>query len=48
MFGDRDVIRQQLAALRAQLGLDRPLMVQYGLYVWRALHGDLGQLAGHA
>jgi dipeptide transport system permease protein len=34
--------------LRAELGLDRPLIVQYGLYVWRALHGDLGtSLATH-
>ncbi len=29
MFGDRDVSPQQMAALRAQLGLDRPLVVQY-------------------
>jgi dipeptide transport system permease protein len=48
MFGERDVDPAQLAALRAQLGLDRPLIVQYGLYVWRALHGDLGtSLATH-
>jgi dipeptide transport system permease protein len=48
MFGDRDVSPQQMADLRAQLGLDRPLIVQYGLYVWRALHGDLGtSLATH-
>ena len=25
-----------------EFGLDRPLPVQYGEYVWRALHGDLG------
>ena len=24
-------------------GLDRPALVQYGDYVWRALHGDLGR-----
>jgi len=48
MFGERNVDPAQLAALRAQLGLDRPLVVQYGLYVWRALHGDLGtSLATH-
>jgi len=48
MFGERNVDPAQLAALRAQLGLDRPLIVQYGLYVWRALHGDLGtSLATH-
>ena len=48
MFGERNVDPAQLADLRTQLGLDRPLIVQYGLYVWRALHGDLGQsLATH-
>ncbi len=25
-----------------QLGLDRPLVVQYGDYVWNVLHGNLG------
>ncbi len=31
-----------IAAIRADLGLDEPLYVQFGLYVWRLLHGDLG------
>ncbi len=43
MFGERNVDPATLAAMRAQLGLNRPLVVQYGLYVWRALHGDLGR-----
>jgi dipeptide transport system permease protein len=48
MFGERAVDPAQLQALRAQLGLNQPLLVQYGLYVWNALHGDLGQsLATH-
>jgi dipeptide transport system permease protein len=48
MFGERNVDPAQLADLRTRLGLDRPLIMQYGLYVWRALHGDLGQsLATH-
>lgn len=29
-------------ALRERLGLDRPLMVQYGSWVWGVLQGDLG------
>ena len=29
-------------AIRADLGLDKPLIVQFGLYMWRLLHGDLG------
>lgn len=33
---------EQLAAARASLGLDRPLFVQYLLYVGRLLRGDLG------
>ena len=32
-----------LAAIRAQLGLDRPVYVQYARYLDRALHGDLGR-----
>ena len=32
-----------LAAIRHELGLDEPLPVQYGRYVGRLLHGDLGR-----
>ncbi|MXP62032.1 ABC transporter permease [Roseomonas sp. M0104] len=31
-----------IAAIRTELGLDQPLYVQFGIYVWRLLHGDLG------
>lgn len=34
---------ERVAALRQQLGLNDPLLVQYGRYVWNALHGDLGR-----
>jgi ABC-type dipeptide/oligopeptide/nickel transport system permease component len=30
------------AALRHQLGLDQPMVTQFGIWLWRALHGDLG------
>jgi peptide/nickel transport system permease protein len=30
------------ANLRGQLGLDRPLIVQYFHYIWNLLHGDFG------
>ena len=30
-------------AIAKRLGLDRPLYEQFGLFVWRALHGDLGR-----
>jgi peptide/nickel transport system permease protein len=34
---------QELAAqLRTAYGFDRPLPVQFGLWLWRAIHGDLG------
>ena len=43
MFGERGIDPQQHAALMAQLGLDRPLLAQYGSYIGRVLHGDLGR-----
>ena len=33
---------EQLEAVRERLGLDRPVPVQYALYVGRLLRGDLG------
>jgi peptide/nickel transport system permease protein len=32
-----------VAAFRHHYGLDRPLPEQYGTYLWRLLHGDLGE-----
>jgi peptide/nickel transport system permease protein len=32
-----------LAAIRTDLGLDDPVAVQYGRYVWQLAHGDLGR-----
>ncbi len=37
-----EVTPQQIAAMRGQLGLDRPLIVQYAIWAGRALRGDLG------
>ena len=31
------------ARVRHELGLDRPFLVQYTDYIWKALHGDLGE-----
>ncbi len=31
-----------IARIRAHLGLDRPVYIQFGTWVWRLLHGDLG------
>jgi peptide/nickel transport system permease protein len=34
---------QNLAALRERLGLNDPFFVQYGHWLWNALHGDFGK-----
>jgi peptide/nickel transport system permease protein len=34
---------EQIAAIRADLGLDRPLVVQFGIWLGKVLTGDLGQ-----
>ena len=38
----KDQSPEKLAIIRHNLGLDRPIYVQYGLFVKRLLHGDLG------
>lgn len=41
--GDQSLVDPvQVAALRAQYHLDEPLLVQYGIALWQALHLDLG------
>jgi peptide/nickel transport system permease protein len=34
---------EKVAALRAQMGLDRPIWQRYGIWLWDVLHGDLGR-----
>lgn len=41
--GDKPLTEERAAQIRHQLGLDRPLWVQYGEYAGRALRGDLGR-----
>ncbi|HEY3232955.1 MAG TPA: nickel ABC transporter permease [Roseiflexaceae bacterium] len=41
--GDKPMTEERAAALRHQLGLDRPLWVQYWDYSSHALRGDLGR-----
>jgi peptide/nickel transport system permease protein len=38
-----DATAQDIAALRARLGLDRPLLAQYALFLGQLLRGDLGE-----
>jgi peptide/nickel transport system permease protein len=33
----------QIAAIRATLGLDRPLREQFAIWIWRVVQGNLGQ-----
>src|SRR5919199_3061871 len=40
--GDKPLTEERAALLRHQLGLDRPLYVQYWDYASHALRGDLG------
>ncbi len=43
MAGERGIDPQRHAKLKAQLGLDKPLTVQYANYVKGIFHGDLGK-----
>jgi peptide/nickel transport system permease protein len=38
----RQATPQTVALVRARLGLDQPIWKQYGDFVWKALHGNLG------
>lgn len=42
-IGGIDASPEQLAVIRADLGLDRPLLTQYGDWVSGVLHGDFGR-----
>jgi len=41
--GESGASPEVMAQLREQLGLNDPLYVQYGRFIWGALHGDLGR-----
>lgn len=38
-----DAAQEDVEAIRAKLGLDKPLYVQYGIWLSQVLHGDLGR-----
>ena len=42
LLAGKDASPERVAAIEHRLGLDRPLYVQYGKFVWRLVHGDLG------
>jgi dipeptide transport system permease protein len=43
MAGERGIDAARHEALRKELGFDQPIFVQYGIYISRLLHGDLGK-----
>ncbi len=50
MIGDEEFGNPKAEeALRKTLNLDKPFYIQYGMWLWRALHGDLGEsfVSGH-
>lgn len=42
-IGDNTSTPERLAQIRHQMGLDKPIYVQYVDFVWKAFHGDLGR-----
>ncbi|KAB0268675.1 ABC transporter permease subunit [Microvirga brassicacearum] len=43
LAGERGIDPQRLEQLRIEFGFDKPIIVQYGIYLARVLQGDLGK-----
>jgi dipeptide transport system permease protein len=43
LAGERGIDAARHAVLLKEYGLDQPLMTQYGIYITKVLHGDLGK-----
>jgi peptide/nickel transport system permease protein len=43
LLAGRQASEETLTVVRARLGLDQPILVQYGRFIGRLLHGDLGE-----
>ena len=43
LAGERGIDAVRHATLLKEYGLDRPVLVQYGIYIGRVLQGDLGK-----
>src|SRR3954471_14922959 len=43
LAGERGIDAERHAKLLKEYGLDKPMLVQYGIYIGRVLHGDLGK-----
>src|SRR3954470_23858257 len=42
-LGENQSTPERLEQIREQLGLNRPLYVQFGDFLWKAVQGDLGR-----
>ncbi|MBS0541951.1 MAG: ABC transporter permease, partial [Proteobacteria bacterium] len=42
IIAGEDATNEAIEAVRAKLGLDRPMVEQFAFWIWRLLHGDLG------
>ena len=42
LLAGRQATASEILAIRHNLGLDRPILEQYGSWVWKLIHGDLG------
>jgi peptide/nickel transport system permease protein len=42
LVGSQAPSPHEIARARHRLGVDKPVVVQYGLFLWRLAHGDLG------
>lgn len=42
MLAGRQATPQTVALVEHRLGLDRPVLEQYGSFLWDLVHGDLG------
>jgi len=43
MVAGRTATKEQVDIVRQQLGLDRPVIEQFGGYLWKLMHGDFGR-----
>ncbi len=43
MIAGKSATQDTIAKIRHELGLDQPLYIQYGRYLWNLLHGNMGR-----
>ncbi|MCC7442780.1 MAG: ABC transporter permease, partial [Bdellovibrionales bacterium] len=42
LLGERGASPEVYAEMQKNLGLDQPMLKQYGMFIWKAVQGDLG------